>query len=53
MISSCVRAISWYSPAFLDAKAVTKHQLPLILYIKLLKVLHCGFEFSIDSNMLV
>ena len=32
-----------------DAEAVTKHQFPLIIYIELLKVLHCGFEL----NMLV
>ena len=32
-----------------DAKAATKHQFPLIVYIEMLKVLHCGFEL----NMLI
>ena len=39
-------------PAF-DAETVTKLQFPLIFYIKLLKVLHCGFEFSIDSDIII
>ena len=32
-----------------DAEAATKHQFPLIIYIEMLKVLHCGFEL----NMLI
>ena len=26
-----------------DAESATKHQFPLIIYIEMLKVLHCGF----------
>ena len=32
-----------------DAEAAIKHQFPLIIYIEMLKVLHCGFEL----NMLI
>ena len=32
-----------------DAEAATKHQFPLIIYIEMLKVLHCGFQL----NMLI
>ena len=30
-----------------DAEAATKHWFPLIIYIELLKVLHCGFELEL------
>ena len=30
-----------------DAEAATKHQFPLIIYIEMLKVLHCGFELEL------
>ena len=44
-----------------DAKAATKHQFPLIIYIEMLKVLHCGFELELlkvlhcgfELNMLI
>ena len=44
-----------------DAEVVTKHQFLLIIYIELLKVLHCGFELELlkvlhcgfELNMLV
>ena len=30
-----------------DAEAATKHQFPLIIYIEMLIVLHCGFELEL------
>ena len=44
-----------------DAEAATKHQFPLIIYIEMLKVLHCGFELELlkvlhrgfELNMLI
>ena len=44
-----------------DALAATKYQFPLIIYIELLKVLHCGFELELlkvlhcgfELNMLI
>ena len=44
-----------------DAEAATKHQFPLIIYIEMLKGLHCGFELELlkvlhcgfELNMLV
>ena len=44
-----------------DAEAATKHQFPLIIYIEMLKVLHCGFELQLlkvlycrfELNMLI
>ena len=30
-----------------DAEEATKHQFPLIIYIEMLKVLHCGFELEL------
>ena len=44
-----------------DAEAATKHQFTLIIYIEMLKVLHCGFELELlkvlhcafELNMLI
>ena len=44
-----------------DAEAATKHQFPLIIYIEMLKALHCGFELELlkvlhcgfELNMLI
>ena len=44
-----------------DAEAATKHQFPLIVYIEMLKILHCGFELELlkvlhcgfELNMLI
>ena len=39
--------ISALTTTAFDAEAATKHQFPLIIYIEVLKVLHCGFELEL------